>query len=222
MHPLIKLISRGEGQQLDFKKTIQDSRKIARSLVAFANSQGGRLLIGVRDNGSLAGIESEEEAHMIQAAAMVYCRPEVKFSLHFHRIEGKNILEVEIPADPENIYSVKNEDQKWDVLIRDFDQCRVAGAEYVSILKQKRKKQNQLLKLGPAELNILELFRQKNAALSSKQCSKLLKIPFWKTSKIIIQLCVADILEYNPASNQAKLKTQTADFQSGNSFQHDM
>jgi len=46
------LISGGEGQQLDFKYCISDSRKIARTLSAFANSGGGKLLIGVRDNGS--------------------------------------------------------------------------------------------------------------------------------------------------------------------------
>ncbi|MCO5261578.1 MAG: ATP-binding protein, partial [Lentimicrobium sp.] len=36
-----KLISEGEHQQLDFKFGITDSKKIARSLVAFANTDGG-------------------------------------------------------------------------------------------------------------------------------------------------------------------------------------
>lgn len=46
---------------LDFKFEISDSKKIARSLVAFANTDGGRLLIGVKDNGVISGIRSEEE-----------------------------------------------------------------------------------------------------------------------------------------------------------------
>jgi predicted HTH transcriptional regulator len=57
-HNLKKLIAGGENQQLDFKFCVSDSRKIARTLAAFANSDGGRLLIGVKDNGSIAGISS--------------------------------------------------------------------------------------------------------------------------------------------------------------------
>jgi len=50
VHPIYKLIAQGEHQQQDFKYCISDSRKIARSLVAFANTDGGRLLVGVKDN----------------------------------------------------------------------------------------------------------------------------------------------------------------------------
>ena len=45
------LIAEGEHQQQDFKFEISDARKIAKTLSAFANTDGGRLLIGVKDNG---------------------------------------------------------------------------------------------------------------------------------------------------------------------------
>ena len=77
---ILKLIQRGENQQLDFKFEISDSKKIARSLVAFANTDGGKLLVGVKDNGSIAGVRSDEEYHMVEAAAQLYCKPEVKFT----------------------------------------------------------------------------------------------------------------------------------------------
>jgi predicted HTH transcriptional regulator len=54
-------IAQGEHLQQDFKFEISDARKISKTLVAFSNSQGGRLLIGVKDNGRIAGIRSEEE-----------------------------------------------------------------------------------------------------------------------------------------------------------------
>ena len=50
IHHIQKLISEGEHQQLYFKFEIADAHKIARSFVAFANTDGGRLLIGVKDN----------------------------------------------------------------------------------------------------------------------------------------------------------------------------
>ena len=44
------LIAEGEHQQQDFKFEISDARKIAKTLSAFSNTDGGRLLIGVKDN----------------------------------------------------------------------------------------------------------------------------------------------------------------------------
>ena len=65
------LIAEGEHQQQDFKFEISDARKIAKTLSAFANTDGGRLLIGVKDNGRIAGVRSEEEKYMIEAAAQL-------------------------------------------------------------------------------------------------------------------------------------------------------
>ena len=197
MHYLQKLIAQGEGEQLDFKKTVQDSRKIARSMVAFANTRGGKLLIGVRDNGTLAGIESDEEAHMIESAALVFCRPPVEFQLQTHRLEGKNILEVNIPPALSQLHFAQNEERKWEILIRDKDECRVAGKEFAEIFKLKQKKEGNLLKLGTAENKILELLRSNPNGLSVKQGSKSAKIPMWKSAKILTRLAATGVIEYD-------------------------
>lgn len=65
---ILELIEEGEHEMQDFKFSISDSRKIARSISAFANHSGGRLLVGVKDNGNIAGIRSEEEFYMIEQA----------------------------------------------------------------------------------------------------------------------------------------------------------
>ncbi|MDY3842491.1 MAG: ATP-binding protein, partial [Prevotella sp.] len=54
------LIAQGEHRQQDFKYKVQDAYKLAISVSAFANTAGGRLLIGVRDDGTIAGVSSEE------------------------------------------------------------------------------------------------------------------------------------------------------------------
>jgi predicted HTH transcriptional regulator len=76
---LQSLILEGEHQQQDFKFGITDSRKIARTLVAFANTNGGRLLIGVKDNGVIAGVRTDEEYYMIESAAHLFSKPEIHF-----------------------------------------------------------------------------------------------------------------------------------------------
>jgi len=93
---LKKLIKEGENQQLDFKYCVSDSRKIARTLSAFANSNGGKILIGVRDNGRIAGIKSDEEYYMVDTAAQFFCRPKITYSIKQQMTGGKTILEVEV------------------------------------------------------------------------------------------------------------------------------
>ena len=81
------LIAEGEHQQQDFKFEISDARKIAKSLSAFANTDGGRLLIGVKDNGRIAGVRSEESPHK-----PVYAKDENGKPLAYLRIKDENIL----------------------------------------------------------------------------------------------------------------------------------
>ena len=50
--------------------------------------------MGVKDNGKIAGVRSEEEAYMIEAAAKLYCKPQVEFSIRNYIIENKTVLEV--------------------------------------------------------------------------------------------------------------------------------
>ena len=65
-HYLLSLIREGEHQQQDFKYRVADACKLAKTVSAFANTDGGRLLIGVRDDGHLSGVRSEEEIYMMQ------------------------------------------------------------------------------------------------------------------------------------------------------------
>ena len=94
------LIAEGEHQQQDFKFEISDARKIAKTLSAFANTDGGRLLIGVKDNGKIAGVRSEEEKYMIEAAAQLYCVPEVEYTLKTYIVEGRQVLVATIEENP--------------------------------------------------------------------------------------------------------------------------
>lgn len=72
---LERMIAEGEHERQDFKFAISDARKIARSISAFANHSGGRLLIGVKDNGVVAGVRNEEDIYVVEQAAERYCRP---------------------------------------------------------------------------------------------------------------------------------------------------
>ena len=86
-HYIQNLIEEGEHVHQDFKYQISDARKIARSISAFANNDGGHLLIGVKDNGKIAGVQSDEEIYMIEQAASMYCKPEQTAHFSVYRIQ---------------------------------------------------------------------------------------------------------------------------------------
>ena len=86
------LIDEGEHQQQDFKYKVTDAVKLARSVSAFANTDGGRLLIGVRDDGHISGVRSEEEIYMMHAAAYKYCTPPSAISFETLHADGRTVV----------------------------------------------------------------------------------------------------------------------------------
>ena len=91
------LIDEGEHCQQDFKYKVTDAVKLARSVSAFANTAGGRLLIGVRDDGVVAGVRLEEEIFMMHAAAYKYCTPPSAISFETLHVNGRTIVIATVP-----------------------------------------------------------------------------------------------------------------------------
>lgn len=137
-HHIQKLIEEGEHQMLDFKFEISDSRRIARSLSAFANTDGGRLLVGVKDNGAIAGVRSDEEIHMIQAAAEMYCQPKVDYSTEEWEINGKTVLEVIIPKDKHHKHKAPDNQGNFKFFVRINDENIVADPILIKVWKAEK------------------------------------------------------------------------------------
>lgn len=134
---VLRYIAEGEHQMQDFKMRIDDARKIARTLSAFANSDGGRLLIGVKDNGSISGVNAEEEIHMIQAAAEIYCKPAVPFKFQVWKVDYKTVLEVNIPASDRKPHAACDEENNWKPYIRLHDKTLPAPAVLLEVWRGK-------------------------------------------------------------------------------------
>ncbi|WP_170957524.1 helix-turn-helix domain-containing protein [Duncaniella freteri] len=98
---IASLIEEGEYEHQDFKFAVSDARKIARSLSAFANNDGGRLLIGVKDNGAIAGVRNEEDIFVVEQAAEMYCEPPQEIKVTAFKAEGGHtVMRVEIGRAP--------------------------------------------------------------------------------------------------------------------------
>lgn len=167
---LRSLISEGEHQQLDFKFEINDARKIARTLSAFSNTEGGRLLIGVKDNGRIAGVRSDEEYYMAESAATLYCKPEVQFESRTYEIEGKHVLEIYIPPVKDKPVYARDENNRWMAYVRVGDQNALAGIVHLQVWKEADRKRGKLLEFTRSEELLLRYLEgQKEASLSRIQ-----------------------------------------------------
>jgi predicted HTH transcriptional regulator len=195
-HNLKKLIEEGENQQLDFKYCVSDSRKIARSLAAFANSDGGRLLIGVRDNGSIAGIRSDEEIYMVDTAAHLFCRPEITYTIKQHTTGGKTILEVEVIKGDKRPYQAKDETGKWLPYFRHYDQNLVANRVLLQVWRTEKKKSGVLVKFSKAE-NALMDYLAKNGSVTLSKFRKISGISSYKAESILANLIIFKVLIMN-------------------------
>lgn len=191
---LRKLIAEGENQHLDFKYCVSDSRKIARTLSAFANSDGGRLLIGVRDNGSIAGIKSDEEIYMVDTAAHLFCRPEISFSANQHITGGKTVLEVEVIKGDKRPYRAKDENGKWLPYFRHNDQNLVANKVLLQVWRKEEKKMGVLVKFGKSENSLMDHL-SKNGSITLSKFRKIAGISSYRAESILANLILFKVLK---------------------------
>jgi predicted HTH transcriptional regulator len=165
-----RLILSGENQQLDFKFEISDSRKIAKTLVAFSNTDGGKLLVGVKDNGKIAGVRTDEEFFMVQAAADMYCKPIVTFQSKRWIVEGKTVLEITIPKGSEIPYFANTEPNRWLAYIRVKDENILASAVHLKVWKNKNHSTGILVEYSEKVKILLEYLELNQSISLSKFC----------------------------------------------------
>jgi len=193
---LRQLIADGENQHLDFKYCVSDSRKIARTLSAFSNSDGGRILIGVRDNGSIAGIKTDEEIYMVDTAAHLFCRPDITYTIKQHTAGGKTLLEVEVLKGSKRPYQVKNENGRWLSYFRHLDQNLVANRVLLQVWRKEEKEKGVLVKFGKAE-NCLMDYLKKNGSITLSKFRKIARISPFKAETILANLIIFRVLIMN-------------------------
>ena len=194
-NPIEDLIAQGEGQQLDFKFEVSDSKKIARTLSAFANTNGGRLLIGVKDNGNIAGVRSEEEFYMIEAASTMYTRPNMPFTAKRWEINGKTVLEIYIAPSKNKPHTAPDKDDNYMVYIRVADENILANEVLLFSWQKYGRKQGLLLPLSrPVEK--LMGYLENHPYIHIRQFCRIARIQYDTARNILSDLIAVNILKY--------------------------
>ena len=184
-HYLLSLIREGEHQQQDFKYRVADACKLATSVSAFANTDGGRLLIGVRDDGNLSGVRSEEEIYMMHQAAYKYCKPEASIKFDTYHVEGRTIVVATVPPSSKKPVCAQDEAGRMRAYIRINDENIVASPVHLALWRESQKSQGAMITYNS---DIRQLLDAMQGQQTLNQVVRLSRLPRYKVINLLARL----------------------------------
>jgi predicted HTH transcriptional regulator len=197
-----KLIFEGEGVSLDFKKTISSCEKIARTMVSFANNKGGRLLIGVADDGTIKGVKSEdEERYMITKAAHLFAKPALEPIFEEIYVDDKLVLVVDTPQSNTKPHYALAEDGKWWVYVRVKDKSVLASKIVVDVLKRSASDTGVLIAYSASEKSLLE-YLDKNARITIREICDLLNLTRKRAQRVLVDLVLSGVIRVHTTEKE--------------------
>jgi len=191
-------ISGGESQHIEFKKKVAHPEKIVREVVAFANSDGGELYIGVDDDGKISGLKfAEEEKFALESAIRRYCRPRIAFNSEIIKItEKKSLIRYQISeSDKKPHYVIEN--SKGKAYVRVDDRSVQASKEIREILRRSRSGKNVKFHFGDKEKLLMQYLLEYDA-ITIKKFSLIAGISQYMASRTLILLVLANVLKVIP------------------------
>ncbi|WP_158996163.1 RNA-binding domain-containing protein [Mucilaginibacter sp. L196] len=197
-----RLIFEGEGVSLDFKKTISSCEKIARTMSSYANNKGGRLLIGVADDGTIKGVKSEdEERYMITKAAHMFCKPALEPTFEEVYVDDKLVLVVTIDESNLKPHYALAEDGKWWVYVRVKDKSVLASKIVVDVLKRSANENGVLIEYSANEKNLLE-YLEKSNRITVREFCELLKLTRKRAQRILVDLILSGVIRIHTTEKE--------------------
>lgn len=197
-----QLIFEGEGVNVDFKKTITSCEKIAKTMVSFANNKGGRLLVGVADNGDIKGVKSEEEEkYMLTKAANFFCRPAVELLFEEVYFDNKIVLVAEIKESDSKPHYALGDDKKWWVYIRVKDKSLLASKIVVDVLKGSSKEEGVFIEYSSKEKALLQ-YLDENEKITSKEYGEILNLSRRRAQRILVNLVLSGVIRLHTTEKE--------------------
>jgi len=192
------LVRRGESDSLEFKRKARFPEKIMKEVVAFANTKGGILMIGVDDNGSIPGLKfANEEAFVLEDAISRFCYPKIKYKSEMVKItEKKAVINYHIFESPRKPHFVQNttESRQKTAYIRVSDRSIQASREMIEILRRKKALNGIKFHYGDKE-RILLKYLDENDYITIKKFVQTASISYKTASRTLVRLVLANVLK---------------------------
>lgn len=209
---LEQIVADGEGLFLEFKHRLPESERVAREVTALANTNGGYLLIGVTDDGSLSGVKDpEEEMYALNHALEKYCTPEIALKSEYIKVSRtRTVVVIKIPLSTTRPHYVRDlSTHKRSVFVRYRDMCIVASREARKLMRRTPDMESVLIELGEKERLLLHLLEQAGR-VSVYSFAKYAKIHPGRASRIIVRMTRAGILLHHIDLNEDYFTTGEA------------
>ena len=196
------LASKGEGLKIEFKKKAAFPEKIVREIIAFANTQGGDLLIGVEDDGTISGQRFiEEEIFVMEKAIRDYIFPALDFEVFSIKLnEKKGVAVFKIPLSSNRPHYLKEKDRK-QAYVRVEDRSVQASREVLEVLKKSKNPKDTVFTYGKKEEILMKALGEKEK-ITLKEFAKLAQLPKFLASKTLVRLVTANVLKIHPQEGE--------------------
>ncbi|MGV8137298.1 MAG: ATP-binding protein [Mangrovibacterium sp.] len=139
---LIEQIQKGESKTLELKEALPKNEKIAKTVIAFSNTSGGKLIIGVNNNREITGINDDELFEIQDSIASVIadnCSPGIMPEIYSVNIEGKLVLVIEIVRGNLKPYFLKSHGKTDGTYIRIGATNRLADLDMIAELERQKR-----------------------------------------------------------------------------------
>lgn len=200
---LEQLVELGEGINLEFKRRVPQPERIAKEVVALANTHGGRIVLGVDDDGTITGIDhASEEQFLLRQAVDAHCRPAVEYRTERVVVEPRcDVLVVTIPESTTKPHYVviNGEEVSEDraPYVRVEAKSMEASADTVQDLEEQDERAGVTFEFGETE-SLLMRYLDDYGRISVSQLSQLADISPQRASQTLLRLTKADLLHLHP------------------------
>jgi predicted HTH transcriptional regulator len=192
------LVSQGEGASLEFKRKAAFPEKIIREMIAFANTKGGIVLIGIGDDGSLAGLKHPEDELHVMKEALKKVRPSLNYKVTIIPIGNfRTVIQYEIPESKRKPHYILGENKMKESFVRVEDKSIKASREFREIVKRKQRMKDIRFHYGEHEKFLMQYLDQKKV-ITLKEFSTLRRLNRLYASRKLILLVLANVLRIIP------------------------
>lgn len=199
------MVRGGESQTVEFKRKINHPEKVVREVVAFANSDGGHLLVGVDDNGNIPGLKFPDEEEFVMTKAIEeLCRPEVEFDLERIQLkDGRSILHYVIHSSPlkPHFAFFKKSHRFGKAFVRVEDRSVQASREVRKLLKQESKNGETSFEYGTHEKSLLNYLGDHDHITLPEFC-EMSQLTTNQASEVVIRLAMNHVIRIIPREQE--------------------
>ena len=134
-----KILVSPEGKTLEFKRDLSSLKQIMKTIISFANTAGGLLIIGMEDNGVIKGIDDPLQAEeQLTSSIADSISPIIMPDIEILTVQGKTLLCIRV-AHWIGPFYLKKEGKEQGVYIRLGSSTRQAGPEFIEEMQRQHK-----------------------------------------------------------------------------------